>query len=221
MEQLVYPHDLLTIFLEKDELSAFPKWAQLKLSEFQTVIVIRQKPLSKNGVIVGVRGNQRNQRFAFEINKKMIQKRVTPYEALEQFKFNQLPESRKNFPVFQALRSIQGKHLLSADFGITGSAGYEIVTGDMMVKETSDLDLVLKVDHQISFDELKSLWENVNQFSVHADVQLVRADRGFSLEEFMQQNGKQVLIKSSTGPFISNDPWNDLFREGIAEAGRS
>ena len=221
MEQLVYPHDLLTITLEKDELSSFPEWAQLKLTEFQTVIVTRQKPLSKNKIVVGVRGNQRNQRFAFEINKQRIQKRVTPYEALEQFKFNRLPESRKGFPVFQALRSIQGKHFLSADFGITGSAGYEIVTGDMMVKETSDLDLVLKVDHQISFDELKSLWENVNQFSVHADVQLVRADRGFSLEEFVQQNGKQVLIKSGTGPFISNDPWNDLFREGIAEAGRS
>ena len=221
MEQLVYPHDLLTITLEKDELSSFPEWAQLKLTEFQTVIVTRQKPLSKNKIVVGVRGNQRNQRFAFEINKQRIQKRVTPYEALEQFKFNRLPESRKGFPVFQALRSIQGKHFLSADFGITGSASYEIVTGDMMVKETSDLDLVLKVDHQISFDELKSLWENVNQFSVHADVQLVRADRGFSLEEFVQQNGKQVLIKSGTGPFISNDPWNDLFREGIAEAGRS
>ena len=212
MEQLVYPHDLLTITLEKDELSSFPEWAQLKLTEFQTVIVTRQKPLSKNKIVVGVRGNQRNQRFAFEINKQRIQKRVTPYEALEQFKFNRLPESRKGFPVFQALRSIQGKHFLSADFGITGSAGYEIVTGDMMVKETSDLDLILKVDHRIPFDKLKKLWENLNQFSVHADVQLVHADRGFSLEEFVQQNGKQVLIKSGTGPFISNAPWNDLIR---------
>lgn len=212
MEQLVYPHDLLTITLEKDELLSFPKWAQLKLTEFQTVIVTRQKPLSKDGVVVGVRGNQRNQRFAFEVDKQRIQKRVTPYEALEQFKFNQLPESRKDFPVFQALRNIQDKQLLSSNFGITGSAGYEIVTGDMMVKETSDLDLVLNVAHQISLNELKKLWENVNQFSVHADVQLVNADRGFSLEEFVQQNGRSVLIKSGSGPFISNDPWNDLIQ---------
>lgn len=212
MEQLVYPHDLLTITLEKDELLSFPKWAQLKLTEFQTVIVTRQKPLSKDGVVVGVRGNQRNQRFAFEVDKQRIQKRVTPYEALEQFKFNQLPESRKDFPVFQALRNIQDKQLLSSNFGITGSAGYEIVTGDMMVKETSDLDLVLNVAHQISLNELKKLWENVNQFSVHPDVQLVNADRGFSLEEFVQQNGRSVLIKSGSGPFISNDPWNDLIQ---------
>lgn len=212
MEQLVYPHDLLTITLEKDELLSFPKWAQLKLTEFQMVIITRQKPLSKDGVVVGVRGNQRNQRFAFEVDKQRIQKRVTPYEALEQFKFNQLPESRKDFPVFQALRNIQDKQLLSSNFGITGSAGYEIVTGDMMVKETSDLDLVLNVAHQISLNELKKLWENVNQFSVHADVQLVNADRGFSLEEFVQQNGRSVLIKSGSGPFISNDPWNDLIQ---------
>lgn len=212
MEQLVYPHDLLTIFLEKDELSSFPEWAQLKLTKFQTVIVTRQKPLSKNGVVVGVRGNQRNQRVAFEINKQRIQKRVTPYEALEQFKFNQLPESRKDFPVFQALRNIQDKQFLSSNFGITGSAGYEIATGDMMVKETSDLDLVLKVDYQIPFDKLKKLWESLNQSSVHADVQLVNADRGFSLEEFVQQNGRSVLIKSGLGPFISNDPWNDLIQ---------
>ena len=79
-----------------------------------------------------------------------------------------------------------------------------------MVKGTSDLDLILKVDHRIPFDKLKKLWENLNQFSVHADVQLLCADRGFSLEEFVQQNGKQVLMKSGTGPFISNDPWNDL-----------
>lgn len=212
MEQLVYPHDLLTITLEKDELLSFPKWAQLKLTEFQMVIITRQKPLSKDGVVVGVRGNQRNQRFAFEVDKQRIQKRVTPYEALEQFKFNQLPESRKDFPVFQALRNIQDKQLLSSNFGITGSAGYEIVTGDMMVKETSDLDLVLNVAHQISLNELKKLWENVNQFSVHADVQLVNADRGFSLEEFVQQNGRSVLIKSGSGPFISNNPWNDLIQ---------
>src|SRR5699024_1538915 len=212
MEQLVYPHDLLKISFEKDELSAFPKWDQLKLTEFQTVIVTRQKPLSKNGVVVGVRGNQRNQRFAFEINKQMIQKRVTPYEALEHFRFNQLPESRKDFPVFQALRNTQDKQLLSSNFGITGSAGYEIVTGDMMVKETSDLDLILKVNHRIPFDKLKKLWENLNQFSVHADVQLVNDDRGFSLEEFVQQNGKQVLMKSGTGPFISNCPWSDLIQ---------
>lgn len=212
MEQLVYPHDLLTITLEKDELLSFPKWAQLKLTEFQMVIITRQKPLSKDGVVVGVRGNQRNQRFAFEVDKQRIQKRVTPYETLEQFKFNQLPESRKDFPVFQALRNIQDKQLLSSNFGITGSAGYEIVTGDMMVKETSDLDLVLNVAHQISLNELKKLWENVNQFSVHADVQLVNADRGFSLEEFVQQNGRSVLIKSGSGPFISNNPWNDLIQ---------
>lgn len=212
MEQLVYPHDLLTITLEKDELLSFPKWAQLKLTEFQTVIVTRQKPLSKDGVVVGVRGNQRNQRFAFEVDKQRIQKRMTPYEALEQFKFNQLPESRKDFPVFQALRNIQDKQLLSSNFGITGSAGYEIVTGDMMVKETSDLDLVLNVAHQISLNELKKLWKNVNQFSMHADVQLVNADRGFSLEEFVQQNGRSVLIKSGSGPFISNNPWNDLIQ---------
>lgn len=212
MEQLVYPHDLLTIALEKDELSSFPEWSQLKLTEFQTVIVTRQKPLSKDGVVVGVRGNQRNQRFAFEVNKQRIQKRVTPYEVLGNFTFDCLPESRQALPVFRALRSIQAEQFLSADFGITGSAGYEIVTSDMMVKETSDLDLVLKVDHQILFDELKTLWKNVNQFSVHADVQLVNADRGFSLEEFVQQNGKQVLIKAGTGPFISNDPWHDLIQ---------
>lgn len=137
---------------------------------------------------------------------------MTPYEALEQFKFNQLPESRKDFPVFQALRNIQDKQFLSSNFGITGSAGYEIATGDMMVKETSDLDLVLKVDYQIPFDKLKKLWESLNQSSVHADVQLVNADRGFSLEEFVQQNGRSVLIKSGLGPFISNDPWNDLIQ---------
>ena len=212
MEQLVYPHDLLTITLEEDELSSFPKWAQLKLTEFQTVIVTRQKPLSKDGVVVGVRGNQRNQRFAFEVEKQRIQKQVTPYEALENFKFDCLPESRQALPVFRALRSIQAEQFLSADFGITGSAGYEIVTGDMMVNETSDLDLVLKVDHQTPFDELKTLWKNINRFSVHADVQLVNADRGFSLEEFVQQNGKQVLIKAGTRPFISNDPWHDLIQ---------
>ena len=212
MEQLVEPHDLLGISVKEDELSTFPEWAQVKLLEFQTVIVTRQKPVHENGIIVGVRGNRRNQRFAFEISKQRIQKQVSPYEALEHFGFNRLPESRKSFPVFQALRSIQDKKLLSANFGITGSAGYEIVTGDMMVKETSDLDLILKVDHRIPFDKLKKLWENLNQFSVHADVQLVHADRGFSLEEFVQQNGKQVLIKSGTGPFISNAPWNDLIR---------
>lgn len=210
MEQLVCPHDLLTITLEKDELLSFPKWVQLKLTEFQTVIVTRQKPISESRIVVGVRGNQRNQRFAFEINRQRIQKRITPYQALAQFNFDKLPESRKAFPVFQTLQEIQIKNFLSDNFGITGSTGYEIVTSDLMVKQTSDLDLILKTDCAISFDDLKMLWSFLNQFSVHADVQLVNQARGFSLEEFIQQKGKQVLIKSENGPFISSDPWNDL-----------
>lgn len=210
MEQLVYPHDLLTIALKKKELLSFPEWVQLKLIEFQTVIVTRQKPLSENGVVVGVRGNQRDQRFAFEIDRQRIQKRITPYKALTQFNFDQLPEGRKALPVFQTLQSIQDQQFLAANFGITGSASYEIVTGDLMVKQTSDLDLILKADCEMAFSDLKRLWNFLNQFSVHADVQLVSQTRGFSLEEFVQQKGKQVLIKSENGPFISKNPWDDL-----------
>lgn len=62
----------------------------------------------------------------------------------------------------------------------------------------------------MAFSDLKRLWDFLNQFSAHADVQLVSQTRGFSLEEFVQQKGKQVLIKSENGPFISKNPWDDL-----------
>lgn len=211
----IYPHDLLKL----NDFNAFktpqlPDWALIKLKKYQTVVVTRNQINNKDFLSVGVRGFERNQRLGGIIAIKNIKEVITPYQLITDTYLTSLVNERIKLPVFKAIKYIKPILDKRVTWGIGGSAGYELATHDPMVKPTSDIDIILKMkcNQSLSYQMAINLLTRVNQFNVHVDIQVVYKYRGFSLEEYVQQRAKNILIKSEKGPFLSSNPWQDLFK---------
>jgi len=85
---------------------------------------------------------------------------------------------------------------------------YEMATGIEMVHQTSDIDIIAWKVKPMSIKQAQLLLKQLNQFNVHADMQVVNRDRGFALEEYAMNRDAQILIKTNAGPQLSADPWH-------------
>ena len=72
---------------------------------------------------------------------------------------------------------------------------------------SSDLDLVWQAENPLSQNEAKELLKKLNQFGVHADLQVIQGGNGFSLEEYSQSKST-IMMKTLTGPILVKDPWS-------------
>ena len=214
----IWPHDLLTFTNDDDlilEENPLPEWAKDSLSKAKIVVVRRGQ--FKNGLIpVGLRGYERNQRLAGYLKKSSIVKQYHPDYFIKHESWCDLPIERQKLIAFQALVKI-APLLTDYQWGISGSLAYEMATGVKMVKEspehTSDLDLIMLDLPELSVDEAKNFLAKLNQFCTHADVQVVYGENGFSLEEYALGRDQQILIKTATGPILSENPWQAI-KEG-------
>ncbi|WP_308556442.1 malonate decarboxylase holo-ACP synthase [uncultured Lactobacillus sp.] len=213
----IWPHDLLTFNNVKDfisDVNPLPDWAKDSLSKAKIVVVRRGKII--NGKIpVGLRGYERNQRIGGYLAIDNIEKIYHVDYFIKHESWKKLAKERYMMPEFQALIKIK-PYLKNYRWGISGSLAYEMATGVKMVKHTpehnSDLDIIAINFPKISVEKAKEILKQLNQFGTHADVQVVRGEAGFSLEEYANNRADTNLIKTATGPVLSKDPWQALRR---------
>lgn len=217
MERLtaIWPNDLLQFTSLQDLVlteNPLPGWAKDSLSETKTVVV-RRGLVSDNLIPVGIRGYERKQRFACYLNVAAIKKQYHPQYFIQHKSWESLSEDRQKLPPFQALQKIVPL-LSNFQWGIGGSLGYEMATGVKMVKNTtehvSDLDLLLYQTPTLNRSQAQELLQKLNQYHVHADVQVVKGQNGFSLEEYAANRSKKTLVKTAAGPLLVVDPWQFL-----------
>lgn len=217
MEKIIdiWPHDLLTFANDDDFISAenpLPEWAKDSLSKAR-IAVVRRGPI-KNGLVpVGLRGYERNQRLAGYLKTTDIKKQYHPNYFIQHKSWENLSQARQELAPFKILIKIVPL-LKDYHWGISGSLAYEMATGVEMVKETaqhtSDLDIIMNDDIKLSRDQAKKLLEDLNQFEVHADVQVVHGQNGFTLEEYAQNRDMQIMIRTANGPILAKDPWKAI-----------
>lgn len=201
----IEPHDLLRIN-STDDLSGdnLPDWAKTIFPRSLTVVV-RRSPVLNSQIPVGIRGIKREQRFATYIEAEVIQKIITPFDLVKQRAWNGLSERRRILPAIEALPKVAGV-LHGYDWGISGSVGFELATQTESAKVTSDLDLVWKPKQVISKEAAQDLLKKLNQFKVHADLQVIQGTTGFSLEEYANSRST-ILLKTLNDPILVRDPW--------------
>ena len=217
MEELtpIWPHDLL-VFKDKQDLilseNPLPGWAKDSLAK-ASIVVVRRGKIQHDLIPVGIRGYERNQRLAAFLKQKAIKKQYHPDYFIRNKSWQRLNRDRQELPAFRALRQV-ATVLKDYHWGIGGSLAYEMATGLEMVKNTSehasDMDLLLYFDQPMSKSKAQSLLQKLNQFKVHADLQVVKGENGFSLEEFAISHSRQVLVKTAAGPILTTDPWQFL-----------
>ncbi|MQS75808.1 malonate decarboxylase holo-ACP synthase [Companilactobacillus halodurans] len=200
----VEPHDLLEINSIND-LSGdrLPDWAEQIFSNSLTVVVRRQK---KQGdlIPVGIRGIKREHRFATYLSEKKIKKVITPFDLVQDEAWTK-KTTRFELPAIKALPKV-AQILSNYRWGISGSVGFELATRTKAAKMTSDLDLILKTQTPIDKISAKKLLEKLNQFGVHADLQVILGSSGFSLEEYANSS-KTIMMKTISGPILVENPW--------------
>jgi phosphoribosyl-dephospho-CoA transferase len=203
------PHDLIQIQGMADFQSGqpFPDWVNDAL--FVTPWVVVRRAAIDNGLIpVGIRGQQRGQRYAAWLPEENIGKVVTPADLVDPAKWVAAFRSEQP-PTIRTLRLITPiLQRMRYTWGPTGSSGFQLATGVPSIKNTSDLDILIESPERISVEKAKHLLDSMECISlVRLDVQLNTPSGGISLKEYSQ--GQQVLIKTSTGPVLKNvsDSW--------------
>lgn len=204
MERIA-PHTLLKLKTVTDLIFTgdLPEWVTDMLAQAPYVIVRRGQQDTQ--IPIGIRGYQKNQRFAAWMPLGAWQQVITPQAALKYLP--QLAATRQTLAAFQTLRQITP---LLADYqwGVGGSLQYELVTGLPMARAASDVDVIMTLPpKKMTPATAKQLVTTLKQMSQHVDIQVVANEYGFSLEEYGMQRSTEILVKSNQGPQLVHDPW--------------
>ncbi|SDI42979.1 malonate decarboxylase holo-ACP synthase [Alteribacillus bidgolensis] len=203
----IKPHDLLQ-FTTKNDLRMEenpPEWA-IDAIGHMPYVVVRRAPIVHNHIPVGIRGKERGHRLAAEIPLEKIKARCSPEFIVENRLWKHLKKERRLLPVLNALNSIQDVfQSYQLKWGITGSAGYELVTEVPAVSPSSDLDIIIRTDG-ITEKTARDLYKDLNYFTFRIDVHVEGAYGAFALSEYVNKMGK-IMLRTKNGPFLAADPW--------------
>lgn len=200
------PHDLLRIegvdqLMSNDPV---PDWVRESLVLAPLVVVRRARSL--NGLIpVGVRGSTRSKRFAAFISPNSIREHITPEEIAEKrgWRHGRLRES--SFAA--ALDHIESALLTPVYvWGPIGSVAFELASGVPVVSNSSDLDLLIRVDKPMDCKSASRLLSRLLAVLKCVDVQLETASGAISLAEFARCEARLVL-RTCDGPRLVPNPW--------------
>jgi phosphoribosyl-dephospho-CoA transferase len=211
----VRTHDLLEIdanqFIAAQ--AAGPKWVEesLRRSPF---VVVRRGRVTDQEIPVGVRGPERNQRWATFCHPKLVRSILTPPHLLA----GNIPIARaKAIPALRAFDLLKDRWLrLGRPWGPGGSVGFELATGNLVANEQSDLDIVIYADTRMTIDEAKSLLAQTMDLSAVADIRVETLVAGFSLAEYARAGFTGILLRTPNGHVLGNDPWDEELKTGGA-----
>jgi phosphoribosyl-dephospho-CoA transferase len=188
---------------------AEPPWVQMAMNRSMWVVV-RRVNTPPGTVAVGVRGTDRSQRWGGLVDvadvvliKRPLQLRVFLAQ-----------DSRKEVPALKALTLVE-RELADTDlsWGPVGSVGFELATGDRVTTEASDLDLALFAQQRIADAIVRDLWDTLSSLPAKVDVRVETPRSGFSLKEYALRRSAKILIRTSDGQQLVEDPW-DLAGKG-------
>jgi phosphoribosyl-dephospho-CoA transferase len=202
----VRTHDLVEIdatqFLSVQ--ASVPAWAEREL-RITPFLVVRRGGAG-HAIPVGIRGPERNQRWAAFCEPKLVKSILSPPQLLRRT----VPAFRREIvPAFGSLQLLEDRWTgFDRSWGPGGSVGFELATGSHVAKPKSDLDIVIYADRRITKDEAKSLCGFASNLRVAVDIRVETPTCGFSLSEYASQNPGPILLRTPCGVRLGADPWS-------------
>ncbi len=197
---MVNAHDLLWGMTPAHAPADAPAWVLEALSAGHPVVV-RRAIAQAGHVAVGVRGRLREQRFAAVMPMAAVQRRVVP-EALCGV------ISPRDLPALQALDQLRPV-LARENWGVTGSAGFELASGIEALHGRSDLDLILRTPARLDRGDAEDLLAILDTAVCAVDLQLQTPFGAVALREWAGPS-RRVLLKNASGAQLVLDPWQAL-----------
>jgi phosphoribosyl-dephospho-CoA transferase len=180
-----------------------PEWVRAALIQSRSVVA-RREAAPPGMIAVGVRGPSREQRWAGFVTNEDVHQVVGPGV----LRSRNAKIARRSLPAIQALRYAEQRlRRLTLEWGPVGSVGYELATGLSVTSLESDLDLVIYAPYPVLRDEVRCLWNVLAVAPARVDLRLETPAGGFSLEEYLRDGQERVLLRTPTGPILTDDPW--------------
>jgi len=204
-------HDLLEIDAKQliSSPASVPHWVKEELSE-SPFVVVRRGLATGREVPIGVRGAQRNQRWASFCHPELVKSILTPSQLLSRT----IPKSRADaIPAFRALNFLEDRWMgLALPWGPGGSVGFELASGRHAAKQQSDLDIVIYAERRMRAEEAKSLCDRALNLPAVVDIRVETPICGFSLREFASRSPAAILLRAPSGIVLGRDPWGAELR---------
>jgi phosphoribosyl-dephospho-CoA transferase len=204
----VQTHDLLEI--DANQLiaaqAAAPQWVKESLRKSPFVVVRRDRTTGEQ-IPVGVRGAERNQRWATFCHSKFVKSILAPPQLLRRT----VPISRANvIAAFRAFTILKDRWRdFNRPWGPGGSVGFELATNTHVAKPESDLDVVLYAERRMTAEEAKSLCDRAMNLPAVVDIRVETPACGFSLIEYAEAELSSILLRTPSGHLLGDDPWSD------------
>jgi phosphoribosyl-dephospho-CoA transferase len=201
-------HDLLEIVPERflSLQASAPAWVTEVLQRVP-FLVVRRGQASGQTVPVGVRGTERNQRWAAECSPALAKSITTPPQLLNR----NVPMFRADsVPAFGSLLLLKDRWTgFACSWGPGGSVGFELATGSHVAKPESDLDIVIYADEPITTDAAQSLCALASGLPTAVDIRVETRTCGFSLKEYASQGPAAILLRSPCGAKLGSVFWSE------------
>ena len=194
---MVNAHDLLWGMTLAHLPADAPVWVRDAIRAGHPVVV-RRAIAEPGHVAVGVRGRLREQRFAAQMPVAAVQRRVAP-QALRAV------VSPRDLPALRALDQLRPV-LAQQDWGVSGSAGFELASGIEALHANSDLDLILRAPEPLDRNDARALLEQLDKAACSVDLQLQTPFGAVALREWAGPS-RRVLLKTVSGAHLVLDPW--------------
>lgn len=193
------PHDLLQIKDVTDLISysAIPEWVEGALMN-APFVVVRRVQAPKGLCAIGVRGTERSERFGAFLDINNVVKHIRPEQLAEEKNWKNI--SKEIFRGLDQIDNILKKYSLS--WGPTGSVGFELASGKDTVTEKSDLDIIIHINEGLRLEIAKEIKQEFDNITYRVDVQVEIEEGAFSLIEFIQSEGKPILLRTANGPML-------------------
>ena len=182
-----------------------PSWVLPALLE-KPFVVVRRAAMTGNRIPIGVRGQERSQRWAAWCPPNSIREIITPADLLQRC------ETTKDSPASPVCRGLRSLAVywqwLSHRWGPGGSVGFELATGKRSTTPWSDLDIVVYANEHLTRNDARRLLVCSTELEVAVDIRVETPVCGFSLAEYARSSGKSILLRTPAGPILGDDPWN-------------
>ena len=187
---------------------AEPTWVRPALAKYPWVVA-RRATSPEDRIAVGVRGQERHQRWGGFVRKDQIVGVILPWH----LRTGLANAVRLSLLAMQSLRFLEIELAsLPNDWGPGGSVGYELASRAPVVTQGSDLDLVISATDRFDRDFAQHLLKKIALAPAKVDVRIETPWCGFSLEEYVRRSSEKLLVRTATGSRLTNDPWNQPVR---------
>jgi len=202
------PHDLLWVGERAGLLieEPLPPWADVEWIMATPVVVRREQVAAPELIPVGLRGRTRSERCKAYLRKGSVARRVRP-EELAQADLSSMHTHLLAFPAAMALgRLAPMLNATGLPWGPTGSVGFALATGLPVLRQASDLDLVVRAAEPLGAKQLSALLALAGLAQCRIDIQIETPFGAFALAEFAAGHS-EILLKTEVGPRLTDDPW--------------